>query len=165
MKKDYKKLEIIKDDFGLLCMKPEDPDEQKEARKKILKQIRVYKKKLMVAVLNSDKTECLELTRNWLDDEVICATTVRELDKFIEAYFADPDAFKDELPGDVYCIKGTFNITKGEGECPEGCRHGAWEIDGTNRICGAECPDCGGTLYKLKGGKVYCDGCGIAVEE
>lgn len=68
-------------------------------------------------------------------------------------------------PKDVFCIKGTYNITKGEGECPENCKYGAWELDGTNRICGAECLECGGTLFMVKGKKVYCDGCGETVEE
>jgi len=66
------------------------------------------------------------------------------------------------VPEEIYCIKGTWNITKGTGTCPENCRYGAWEIDADDaRICGAECLNCGGTLYMVEGRRYYCEDCGF----
>lgn len=56
------------------------------------------------------------------------------------------------------CYKGTYDIYKGTGECPEECEYGAWN----NGICGAQCLKCGDDLYLNEDGKVICAGCGIS---
>jgi len=61
-----------------------------------------------------------------------------------------------------FCKKNTYNIKKHRGTCLSDCQHGAW--NGSDGVCGAECPDCGGTLYLSNKGRVFCDGCGIQRE-
>ena len=56
------------------------------------------------------------------------------------------------------CKRNTYDITAGRGECPQDCPHGAW--NGPEGICGAECLECGGTLYLTDRGSVSCNGCG-----
>lgn len=64
----------------------------------------------------------------------------------------------------IMCKKGCYNITTGEGQCPESCEHGAWN-DFQKGICGAECLECGGDLFLTADNKVYCDACGYVEEE
>lgn len=56
------------------------------------------------------------------------------------------------------CFMGTFDIQKGEGECPEGCEYGGWN-GGQSGVCGAECEKCGGTLFLSKDGNKVCVDC------
>lgn len=61
--------------------------------------------------------------------------------------------------GKVMCKKGTFDIGENKGECPESCKYGTWNM-GREGICGAECRECGGTLFITDKGEIYCDSCG-----
>ena len=58
------------------------------------------------------------------------------------------------------CKRNTYDITSDCGECPESCSYGVWNMM-PEGVCGAECLNCGGTLYLTDKDEVYCDGCGF----
>ena len=60
----------------------------------------------------------------------------------------------------IMCKTGSYNITEDCGSCPEDCPHGAWRMT-PESVCGAECQDCGDTLFLTDTDRVYCGGCGF----
>lgn len=62
------------------------------------------------------------------------------------------------------CKKNTYDITADCGTCPESCPYGAWHLT-PEGVCGAECLECGGTLFLTDTDEVYCDGCGFQEED
>ena len=59
------------------------------------------------------------------------------------------------------CKMRTWDITNKKGKCDEDCKYGAWHngYDGES-CCGAECIECGGTLYYSEEDAIMCDDCG-----